>query len=602
MNDSNSSRHADSPKPEGEYGFRRQPSTPATIAVAALVLVAGWSAYSALCAGWRAEAAAEMAAKAEREREAAMETARSATRAMRIDADAREAAEDRAHRATVLRLATQGKAALDKAPQRALLLAAEAADLDLQRGRPMDPRVESVLRDGLAIVGGETFLDRAQWPPDCHVRAISPDRRWVVSSNGKLWDLKSLDKVSKPLTVFGPTLSSVAFSANSKRLAIVTSRTVKVWDIATGDRPVLFLTAGVTAMPEVPVVELSSRGRWLAIAGKFGTVHLWDLSETKPHQTERSFSRSNDSSRVLAFSADEKWLASGHSLEARLWNLSVPSDKGEPLPVSGLRPLVVGLKFSWDLRWLVTLTDSQKMQFWSLSEKKIGGQSADIWQVEKPTLPLLLSPDGNWLACSATARTSGDTATSLLPIPPWTQGRREYKLPNSGTPTVFSDNGKALVTNRDGLWLAWEIPASNTRGTEYPTGVTLGRHNGTAGLNSPVLSPNGKQLVTYGDDPEIRIWKLNVERFSQPRTALSEAEFQSLRGHDGPVERVIHSSDEAWLVSFADGEPPRRWNARELVGDKTRVLTFSTDELLPLARRAAGRELTAAERKEFLLD
>lgn len=578
-----------------------QPAKGAVFAVAGLVLIAAWAVYAALCAGWRAEAAAEREAKALRERETAVEGARLAAETWKVDTGARQAAQERAHLATVLRLAAQGRAALDKTPQRGLLLAAEGAKLDLARGGKIHQQIEQVLREGLEIVGGEAFLSPMQWPADCRVLAISANRRWVVASNGKLWDFSSLEDTPEPVTLDDGLHGAVAFSADSRRLVVISPTQVRCWDLSE-ESPKLILTAELPKRGKLPAFAISPRGRWLAVSAKNGIVQLWDLSAPERQCVDKVFSEANVLSRVLAFSPDDTWLASGHSQEARLWNLRESKIGGQSLRVSGRRPIVEGLAFSPDRRWLVTLNDSSKMEFWKLDDKSVGRDSVDVTNFDRPTLPLIFSPDGRWLACPSSPRLNEQLITSILPIWPLERNDREFRLSDAGPPTMFSANGKVLVTNREGLWQAWEMPEAETRRNERPRGIVLGRHHGTEGLRAPLLSASGKQLATFGASPEIRVWTIDLERRNQSAMLPREAEYQALRGHDGQVERVIQSIDEAWLVSFAAGEPPRRWNAKSLVSDKSHLRALPSEQLVPLARQATGRELSAAERKEFLHD
>ena len=117
------------------------------------------------------KAAAETnAAEARRQQTAAETNAAEARRQTGL-------AEQRERQARVSTLATQSQLALDRYPQRSLLLATEALNLSSQAGEPVAPASIDALRAGLAEISGQTLVGAEQ--PASAV-AYSADGRYLA--------------------------------------------------------------------------------------------------------------------------------------------------------------------------------------------------------------------------------------------------------------------------------------------------------------------------------------------------------------------------------------------------------------------------------------
>ncbi|MBI3537357.1 MAG: WD40 repeat domain-containing protein [Chloroflexi bacterium] len=175
---------------------------------------------------------------------------------------------------------------------------------------------------------------------------------------------------------------------------------------------------------------------------------------------------------------------------------------------------------------------------------------------------------------------------------------------------VFSPDGKQIVTaSDDNTARVWD--ASSGRELSVLRGHT-------DSVFRAVFSPDGKQIVTAGQDNTARVWDV-----------ASGREHFVLRGHTDYVFSALFSPDGKLIATASGDNTARVWDAttgRELSvlrGHTDRVLTavFSPDgklivtagedstarvyltrieDLIELARTRVTRELTCAERQQYL--
>jgi WD40 repeat protein len=93
------------------------------------------------------------------------------------------------------------------------------------------------------------------------------------------------------------------------------------------------------------------------------------------------------------------------------------------------------------------------------------------------------------------------------------------------------------------------------------------------------FSPDNRWVVTGSDDRTARLWDL--------KAADPAAQPVVLKGHEDRVAAVAFSSDNRWVVTGSDDSTARLW-------------LLQIEDLLALARRTAGRNLSKNEWQTFL--
>lgn len=202
--------------------------------------------------------------------------------------------------------------------------------------------------------------------------AIGPDSRWLATadhSNVRLWDLAAADPTVAPVLErsFGSIgLRSVSISPDGRWLAVGgTDGFVHVWELTSGapsSVPTKLRHASGLTQPDHIWLNLWSQdGYRLVTAGDLGVVFVWDFEHGLPEQP-RHVLRSHDSSsrnsiRSGALSHDGRWLATlGDAAlgQAVLWDLQADSPASSARGAGPIGQRLNSVAFSQDDRWLIT--------------------------------------------------------------------------------------------------------------------------------------------------------------------------------------------------------------------------------------------------------
>ena len=195
---------------------------------------------------------------------------------------ARLDAERKTRIAEAQRLAAEANGALDRFPQRALLLAIEAVQVAQRRNEPVVSDAEQSLRRALAAVGGRGFGGAGA--PVTAV-AVSPDSRWLAMGGDKtayVWALTDdRTPTPTPLTDVPGMVTDIAFGRDGRWLVAVSREGgARIWDLA-GGTPIpksLPLPEGVA---RVDVAVISEDQRRLIGGTEDGPIVVWDLTQCR---------------------------------------------------------------------------------------------------------------------------------------------------------------------------------------------------------------------------------------------------------------------------------------------------------------------------------
>jgi WD40 repeat protein len=403
------------------------------------------------------------------------------------------------------KLVAQSQLALDRTPQRSLLLATESLNMSRQAGEPASQSSIDALRAGLAETQGQTLVGAEQ--PASAV-AYSADGRYLAigSRDGpvRLLDMQADDPLAQPLELRGheDQVAAITFSPDGRYLASASyDRTARLWDLHAAD-PAAAPTVLRGNTAEVLALAFSPDGRYLATGGADNVARLWNI--TNLAAAPIALAGHTDKIVVVAWSPDSRYLASG-SLDgtARLWDTKSANPSAESRVLPGDNEIVTTLAWSPDGRHLATGGGEQKYTVWLWDLKDLG----DPRQLKGHL----------------------STITSLL----------------------FSPDGQTLIsTSRDRTARLWHLDAADP-------GAQPSVLRGHADeIRAAALSPDGGLLATGGRDNSVRLWDLAG---SDPN-----ADVRVLKGHDANIFALAFSADGSALVTASDDGTARIW---QLDGD-----------------------------------
>jgi eukaryotic-like serine/threonine-protein kinase len=203
--------------------------------------------------------------------------------------------------------------------------------------------------------------------PESQVRgfavAISPDGKALAAgtTDGRVFVMDAeTGRKKRVLQGHQPgPIKSLAFGSNGPRLASAGwDRTVRVWDLANGDKPLTLTGHGDAVLG----VAFDPDGRHIASAGFDGTVRVWDAGSGNSVKTLHGHN-----GRVLgvAYSRSGRLLASaGYDGTVRLWDTST---WGTVRTLKGHAAGVSGVAFGPDDHLLATCSDDWTARVWDLT-------------------------------------------------------------------------------------------------------------------------------------------------------------------------------------------------------------------------------------------
>ena len=297
----------------------------------------------------------------------------------------------------------------------------------------------------------------------------------------------------------------IKYSGNGQYLVGVSETEgapVTVWETATGN---------LRALQTIEVDSTDHNGGWAITStashiatGDGGLVRVHDLkSGDEIWQTQAT---SDTLITALAFSADDKILASGHGFSdgvIRIWDAQSGSKVKDDF--IGHRMGVTDLEFGPEGESLISASWDQTIRVWDL----VSCKQNNLFRGQGSQVRRIVSLPNTGLIASAGAR----TGVYVWDLDEGVEARRAVDRPDQVKGYWFHSNDKTVWTvNKGGDIREWE-----TR-TMKPTGRS--RILGQA-VEATLYSPLGNLLVTQNREGLV-VWDLNSDRMPQPIALTSD--------------------------------------------------------------------------------
>ncbi|MEX2317580.1 MAG: protein kinase [Pirellulales bacterium] len=396
---------------------------------------------------------------------------------------------------------------------------------------------------------------------------------WQRAENDAKWQHKS------DLKGHNRSINALRFLPNGKRLVSASGdRTCGQWNVDTGEE----LTELVLRHPDwVSSLDISADGTQALTTCDDGKARLWRLADAVEL---KSISSPSEPFNSAGFSPDGRQAVVVNSAgrKVRIWKLANQEAALEPLlDFNRLGGLVWSATFAPDGRRALT----------------VGGNDAQIWDLDTPRSLMRLSPHG--AVASADISPDGQliaTGSWDQSVKIWnaTTGRALRKLTGHAgyvNSIEFSPDGRELLTaSDDGTARLWNVE------TGRPLDVIFRGHEGR--VFSATYSRDGTRVLTASVEKTARIWD-----------RATGQETRKLPGHAWAVLCVRFSPDDQRVITGSEDNTARIWDARTgeplltLWGhtaaitsvafspDGSRVLTGSRDNSAKLWDAATGKEI-----------
>lgn len=311
---------------------------------------------------------------------------------------------------------------------------------------------------------------------------------------------------------------------------------------ATRAEPSKYQTGEITEhLLEVTGVLVTPNGE-IITAGNDGVVFGWD-PDTLQNRWERGVADDGEQYVTLAMRGDGDLLASSN--EGDLVVAWVRHNQKLAIFNHELPDVPVCLAMSADGHWIavggergtITLINSSKWYANKIMEVAPDNRQKPI-KVGGPVSAVALSGDGKLLA--ATFDDDASQQTAVLSVP---EGRVLKQFSTQGVALVFSKSGRSLCAG-DTVYETRNWQSRYTLNTPFD-------------VMSAAFSPDGKWLVTGGEDNRLTFWN-----------ALDGKKRAAVRAHDDQINSIATSTDGKKVVSGSRDGRARIWDAERILADK----------------------------------
>lgn len=385
------------------------------------------------------------------------------------------------------RLAAQSREVAAQHPDRGLLLALEAGNLD-----------DSVDTRG-ALLGALEHSSRIRawlqgFEAPVVASAFNPSGTLLAATTVEgttLYDTTTWKPVGAPLPSQGDS-EGVDFSPDGRTLAIAGGKgRVELWDVATGKRRRELTDPAAVRFgdPALAVVRFSPDGRVIAAGGQEANhVAVWDVASGRMIGRPIVTSPPGGGAQAISFSPDSKRIAvPGATGTVGLWEVATGRRVGEPLVIGSAD--VEEAIFADGGRTLIVSDDSGSVSTIDLGTRRRKGAPLSVGDQVAGALDL--SPDGRLLAVASydgqvfvwNAKTRGPYGSPL-------------RVDTSPVNDVeFSPDGRTLVSAHGGSAVVWSMDGEQAIGAPLDDGTDV--------TTDVSFSPDGKRIVAGELDGDV---------------------------------------------------------------------------------------------------
>ncbi|MFO0592473.1 MAG: AAA family ATPase [Polyangiaceae bacterium] len=365
------------------------------------------------------------------------------------------------------------------------------------------------------LTGHEAELHGARFLDGSRVATISYDR------TARVWDTSN-GLFSGALTTIPRGLSFGATSRDSRRLAVAGGEEARVIDTNSG------AIVRLSQEGQISGVAISGGGARVATGtlqgAKDGVLRVFDAVTGQLRATIAGHERGVS---ALAFSPDERWVASGTpDGRVRVWS----ADSGDRVSEMPSHPAgVTEVAFSGDGALLVSGASNGSVQ---IADAKTGVLTKTLQGGQGPVTDMLFAPGGRMvLVAQDTEVRMWDVASGELRA---TLGGYEQAV----MAMAFSPDGKTLAaTASDGVTRLWAYPEGRL--------IREVRTTGDGGFDV-AFSPDGQRLFVASGEGQSYAWDV--------ATGVLLARLYGATNEPGlPIARAIPLGDEAVLSVAEDG-------------------------------------------------
>ncbi|MEX2139115.1 MAG: WD40 repeat domain-containing protein [Pirellulales bacterium] len=386
-----------------------------------------------------------------------------------------------------------------------------------------------------AQTGEEQMHHKFDDDPDVRLIAVA-DNATAIALQGKvsiLIDLARGDVIEWPIEQV-PYTSAVALSPDGNLLAVASPGVVRVWKWRESMEPRYFAIPGNDPRKRADIgsIEFLPDGSQMAVGIHGETVSLINLAEGK--ETRRFVVDNGNQRRAqdlsqLVFSADGRLLASPYSSASgsgvAVWEVATGKLVKQLKPeYDGVGPIA----FSSDANWLVGIRNF-RLFVWNVKTGELLGHN--LRDHKTPPHTIRFSPDDESLL------SAGDDGT----VHHW---KLPESMPKFVTKHQAESNGnvhaiRGLDVSSDGKYIATSCIDDTVRLWDAESGREIYKWPGHGRLGFQRFlrfTPDGKRLVSWGDNMQVRIWSTEKGTVVSEYVAQPSGEASSTNG--GPLGQL----------------------------------------------------------------